>query len=229
MSVGVLKWWMPKGSGISKRKTIYHGMGNVERPTKDVGDMSSGEEGVEGVKTAAAGMRSATVRMKKVLGGDSVLNHLGSEGETIRVATLQKLEETDHTHSGARSDVPLDVEKAAIVEIAAGASPAHVAVKYELHQGYVRHALQRRFGSTEKMKEALRGLVLENALACNVLAATRLHEMSAPQAVMSGAILIDKALALDKSILDTPQVIDFAALADTAKALKVLRQIADGK
>lgn len=212
---------MPKGSGISKRKTIYRGMGHVERPTKDIGNMGGS---VEGVRSAAAGMRAATVKMKKVLGGESVLNHLGEEGKKLEFATLQKLSETDHTHS-SRSDVPLDVEKAAITEIAAGASPSHVAVKYDLHQGFVRHALQRRFGSTEKMKEALRGLVLENALACNVLAATRLHEMSAPQAVMSGAILIDKALALDKSILETPQVIDFAALADTAKTLKVLREI----
>lgn len=219
----MLKLEMPKGSHITKKRTIERGMGHIERvkaPTKHA-------EG-EGVREAAAGMRSATVRMKKVLGGESVVDHLGEDGAQLRIATLQKLEETDHTHARTNGDVPLDVEKAAIVEIAAGASPAQIAVKYDLHQGYVRHALQRRFGSTEKMKEALLGLVLENALACNVLAATRLHEMSAPQAVMSGAILIDKGLALQKSIVETPQVIDFAALADTAKALKVLREIAAG-
>lgn len=178
---------------------------------------------------AAASMRDATVRMKKVTGGGSVLKALGDEGEKAKLAALQKLSETDHTHGGGddgRTTVPLEVEKAAIVEYAGGASPRALEVKYDISSGYVQHALRRRFGSPEAAKLALQGMVNENALACMVKAAIEIPNMSGPQAVMSGAILIDKSLALEKSIADRPKVINFAALADMGKTLKVLREIA---
>jgi hypothetical protein len=104
-----------------------------------------------------------------------------------------------------------------------------VEVKYDLHRGFVDHALRRRFGSPEAAKLALQGFVLENALACQVVAATKITEMSGPQAVMSGAILIDKALALEKSIADRPKTIDFGALASMGKTLKVVREIVASK
>jgi len=177
-------------------------------------------------------MRDATVRMKKVTGGGSVLEGLGDAQRGVEVAVLQGLEATDYTHGrgsgNAAASVSLSVEKAAILEVAAGASPRRVEVEYGLHQDYVAHALQRRFGSPEAAKQALQGFVLENALACQVVAAKEIQHMSGPQAVMSGAILIDKALALEKSIADQPKTIDFAALSDMAKTLKVLKEIASG-
>lgn len=182
--------------------------------------------------SGAASMKDATVRMKKVTGGGSVLQALGEAGEDTRLATLQALEATDHTHHREGStripSVSLLIEKEAIAEVAAGASPKHVEVKYDLTRGYVDHALKRRYGSPEAAKLALQGLVSENALACMVKAAIEIPNMSGPQAVMSGAILIDKALALEKSIADRPRTIDFGALADMGKTLKVLREIAAG-
>ena len=175
----------------------------------------------------ATAQRAATVAMRKVTGGGSVLAGLGEQARGAELAVLQGLEATDHTHS-ARATVSLNVEKAAIMEVAAGASPARVEVEYHLHQGFVSHALKRRFGSPEAAKLALQGFVLENALACQVVAAQTIHEMSATQAIMGGSILIDKALALEKSIADQPKTINFAALADMAKTLKVLREISVG-
>lgn len=175
------------------------------------------------VGSGAAGMKDATVKMKTVLGGGSVLDHLGAAGETAKAAMLQTLEETDSVPR--RTDVPLEVEKAAIVEYAGGASPAALAVKYDVQQAFVQHALKRRFGTLEAGKRALLGLVVENALACQVQAAQHIPMMSGPQAVMSGAILADKMIAIEKSIQDTPKTINFGAMADIGKTLKALREI----
>lgn len=180
--------------------------------------------------SGAAGMKDATVRMKKVTGGRSVLEGLGEHGRQVEVAALQVLEATDHTHNRTgQATVGLQIEKQAIVEVAGGASPRAVEVKYDLQKNYVQHALKRRFGSPEAAKLALQGFVQENALACMVKAAIEIPNMSGPQAVMSGAILIDKALALEKSIADKPKTIDFGQLADMGRTLKVLREIVSEK
>lgn len=171
-------------------------------------------------------MRDATVRMKRITKGHSVLTRLGEEGDKTHLAMLQKLEATDYTHRRSLATVPLTLEKEAIAEVAGGASPSQVEAKYALARGYVRHALQRRFGSPEAAMQALQGLTLEVALACNVHALTQIGNMSGPQAVMSGAIATDKALALQKAIAERPKVIDFGALAEMGKTLKVLREIA---
>lgn len=155
-----------------------------------------------------------------------MLDMLGEEGKERQLATLQVLEDTDYTHGrSGRASAPLEIEKAAIADVAGGASPRAVEVKYDLTSGYVQHALKRRYGSAESAKLALQGLVNENALACMVKAAIEIPNMSGPQAVMSGAILIDKALALEKSISDRPKVIDFQQLAEMGTTLKVLREI----
>jgi hypothetical protein len=201
--------------------------------TRILSDQPRSSQEAATVKVGAAEMRDATVRMKQLHGGAGVHESLGADGDAARVAVLQGLEATDHTHnrggSGQIPSVQLETEKEAIVEIAAGGSPRRVEVKYDLHRGFVDHALRRRFGSPEAAKLALQGFVLENALACQVVAATKITEMSGPQAVMSGAILIDKALALEKSIADRPKTIDFGALASMGKTLKVVREIVASK
>lgn len=179
------------------------------------------------VGVGAASMRDATVRMKKVAGVQGVLAGLGAEGAKTKEEILDKLTETDYTHNRRETaTVPLLIEKHAIAEIAGGASPHAVAVKYDLSAGYVQHALRRRYGSPEAAKIALQGLCLEGAMACMVKGLIEIPNMSGPQAVMSGAILVDKSLALEKSIADRPKTINFEALADMGKTLKVIREIA---
>jgi hypothetical protein len=187
--------------------------------------------GADAAKQAGPRAQAAATRgMKKVTGGGSALAQLGEVGENRHLAVVASLQETDHTWgrgSGVNAPtVPLAIEREAIAEVAGGASPRAVEVKYDLQQGYVRHALQRRFGSPEAAMQALRGLVTENALACMVQAAGQVGEMSGPQAVVAGAILIDKVIALDKTLADKPKTIDFSELAAIGKTLKVLREIA---
>lgn len=177
--------------------------------------------------SGANAQRAATVALRRIGNGGSLLRALGPEGEKVKVAALQLLERTDYTHNQTgRASAPLDIEKEAILEVAAGASPRQVEVKYDLTRDYVRHALQRRFGSPEAALAALQGLTLENALACQVKAAIEIPNMTGTQAVMSGAILTDKALALEKAIKERPKTIDFQALSDMGKTLKVLKEIA---
>jgi len=178
------------------------------------------------VIAGAAGMRDATVRMKRVVGGGSALKRMGQDGEATHENIVRTLALTDHTHNArGTATVPLEIEKEAIAEIVGGASPAEIETKYQLAKGYVSHALKRRFGSQEAAFAALQGLTLEVALACNVHALTQVEHMSGPQAVMSGAIATDKALALQKAIQDRPKTIDFGQLAEMGKVLKVLREI----
>lgn len=174
-------------------------------------------------------MRDATIRMKRITKGHSVLKSLGEEGAIAEKAILTKLAATDHTHRTSLATVPLLLEKEAIAEVVGGASPHQVEAKYDLAKGYVAHALKRRYGSAEAAMQALQGLTLEVALACNVHALTQIEYMSGPQAVMSGAIATDKALALQKAISERPKTIDFGALAEMGKTLKVLREISPKK
>lgn len=180
--------------------------------------------------SGSATMREKTVKMKTVLaaeGGGTVLDHIGEEGKAVKVAMLQKLTETDDTYGvgtgAAAASVPLEVEKAAIVDQICGKTPGQVAMQYEVHRNFVDNALRRRFGSVERAKGALLGLTLENALALQEVAASKISEFSGPQAVMSAAILTDKALAIEKSIRETPKTIDFGALRQIGATLRELR------
>lgn len=202
---------MPKGITRARKGNLKTMVGTGRTP------------GCTVVGSGAAGQKDATVRMKQVVGGGSALQQLGAAGKEAEVAMLQKLEETDAVPR--RTDVPLEVEKAAIVEYASGVGPTAIAVKYDVQQQFVQHALRRRFGSAEAGKRALIGLVTENALACQVQAAQHIHEMSGPQAVMSGAILIDKMIAIEKSIQETPKTINFGAMAEIGRSLKNLRSL----
>ena len=178
-------------------------------------------------REGAATMRDATVRMKKVTGGAAVTDTTGQQGRDLKVAMLQKLGESDAAamENAESRTVPLELEKAAIVAHAAGASPSEIEQQFAVTGDYVRYALRRRFGSAEAAKRALQGLVMENALACQVHGAAHLSEMSAPQAFMSGAILIDKALAIEKSLEGASKTVDFSALAEIGKTLRVIREV----
>lgn len=166
---------------------------------------------------------------KKMLREGELTAGLGAAGRTGEIVTLQKLGESDAAalrHGTTRGEgIALDLEKAAIVAVAGGMAKVNAEEQFGLRRGYVDYALQRRFGSAEAAKKALQGLVLENAIACNVHAAGLVEEMTGPQAVMAGAILIDKALAIERSIVETPRTIDFAAFADLGESLRKIGEI----
>lgn len=182
--------------------------------------------------SGSAGMRSKTVAMKTLLaenGGGTIMDGAGEAGEQMKFAMLQKLSETDDHGPGATASVTGDMEKEIIVEQMGGKTPSQIAVEYGVHRDFVNNALRRRFGSAEKAKAALLGLCLENALALQEVVASKIGEFSGPQAVMSSAILTDKALAIEKSIQETPKTIDFGALRSIGSSLARLRSIVPKK
>lgn len=181
--------------------------------------------------SGAETMRSKTVAMKTILdeaGGGTVLDRLDDGGLT-KVAILQKLGETDHTHGNgagnASATVGAEVEKHIIAEQIGGKTPAQISAEYGVQRNFVQRALARRFGSAERAKQALLGLCLENGLALQEVVASKIQEFSGPQAVLSSAVLIDKALAIEKSIAETPKTIDFGALRQIGHTLSKLREI----
>ena len=177
--------------------------------------------------SGSATMRSKTVAMKTVLagaGGGTVLDHV-EDGDELKIAMLQKLGETDPRQVDANASVSTELEKHIIVEQIGGKTPGQIATEYGVHRNFVDNALRRRFGSPQRAKAALLGLTLENALALQELAASKIGEFSGPQAVMSAAILTDKALAIEKSIAETPKVIDFGALRQIGTTLSKLQSL----
>lgn len=148
-------------------------------------------------------------------------------GERAKVAILQKLEASDDAamaNEGQRV-VPLEVEKAGIVALASGLTGREIEAQLGITREYVQYALARRFGGVEEGKRALKGLILENAIACNVHASTRITEMTGPQAVVAGAILTDKMLAIERAEVETPRTVDFAAFADLGDTLRTIGEI----
>lgn len=169
----------------------------------------------------------ASARLSAMTGGKGVAESLGSAGKQSQVAILQELERTDDKamQNSGRRDIPLETEKAALLAAASGASSVVIEERFGLAKGYVDYALKRRYGSKSAAKEALHGLVLENAIACNVHASQNIEEMTGPQAVMAGAILIDKALAIEKSISEERVTIDFSGFASLGATLAAIGEI----
>lgn len=116
-------------------------------------------------------------------------------------------------------------QDAMLKEWAAGGNMKAVMAKYGVHGSYLRVAMRKRFGSLEGMKQALLGLVTENAIVSQMVAAEKMHELTGAQAVFSGKLLVETMLNVEKSIANTPKTIDFAQMKKVGDAIKHLREI----
>lgn len=112
-------------------------------------------------------------------------------------------------------------------EVAASGSVSAVEARYGVSRGYLQQAMKRRFGSLEGMKQVLLGLVTENAIIVQSIAQERAAELTAPQAVFAGKLLVDTMEKVEKSIQNTPKTVNFAQLDAVGKTLKELRAVVD--
>lgn len=112
-------------------------------------------------------------------------------------------------------------------EAAASGSIATVEAKYGVAQGYLRQSMRRRFGSLEAMKSVLLGLVTENAIVVQAIAQEKAGELSAPQAIFAGKLLVDTMEKVEKSIQNTPKTVNFGQLNKVSETLKELRAVVD--
>lgn len=125
--------------------------------------------------------------------------------------------------------VPVALDEQIVRDVADGAKASEIEEKYSVREGYVRSVLVRRFGSIEGMKKALRAQCLENAIALNEYAIQRIDQIQPGQALIGAKIMIDGALALEKSSIDRPTTVDFAALAALGQTLERVEKIVIGK
>lgn len=110
-------------------------------------------------------------------------------------------------------------------EYAATGSMKAVTIKWGVHEHYLKEAMKRKYGSLEAMKEALLGLVTENAITSQMIASQKMGELSAGQAVFAGKLLVDTMTNIEKSIASAPKTIDFAQMKRVGDSIKTLRDI----
>lgn len=146
---------------------------------------------------------------------------------SVKVATLQlDTDARERVHPSQK--ISTEEQDQMLREAAAMGSVTAAEDKYGVHRGYLRAAMRRRFGSLEAMKSVLLGLVTENAIAVQMVAAEKIEELSAPQAVFAGKMLVDTMEKIEKSIQSAPRTVNFAQLEKVGDAIKTLRGIVDG-
>jgi len=110
-------------------------------------------------------------------------------------------------------------------EWAAGVPVSEVEARYGVSRGYIRAAMQRRFGSREAMLAALQNLVTENAVGVQMIAQEKIHELSGAQAVFAGKLLVETMVTLDKHIQAQPKTVNFGAMKALGNTLKAIQKV----
>lgn len=125
--------------------------------------------------------------------------------------------------------VPTAIDDAIVAGVADGRTGRELETQFELREGYVRSVLIRRFGSIEGMKKALQAQCLENAIALNEYAMTKLDQIAPGQALVGAKIMIDGALALERNAVDRPSTVDFQSFAALGSVLERLEKRVDAR
>lgn len=139
-------------------------------------------------------------------------------------ATLQK-EVSNPPKPGQK--ISVEEQDSMLREAAAHGSISTVEDKYGVARGYLRSAMKRRFGSLEAMKQVLLGLVTENAITVQMIAAEKAGELTAGQAVFAGKLLVDTMEKIENSIKNTPKTVNFGQLEKVGETIAALRKIVD--
>lgn len=124
--------------------------------------------------------------------------------------------------------VPALLDDAIVQDVADGKYAAEIERAYGLRDGYVRSVLIRKFGSIEGMKRALQAQCLENAIALNDYAISHIERIAPDRALIGAKVMIDGALALEKSRVDRPSTVDFAALQALGESIGRIEKVIAG-
>lgn len=139
--------------------------------------------------------------------------------------TFDEREEARHPNQ----EVSPAVQAQLLREWASGANLEEAEARYGVSRGYIRQAMLRKFGGREGLLEALRALVLENAVGAQMIAQEKLPELTGPQAVFAGKLLVETMANLENQIQATPKTIEFGAFARLGETLKNIREIVSAK
>ena len=141
--------------------------------------------------------------------------------------TMLRPAPTEETANKHRHE-PLVIDDEIVKRVADGGKSSEIEDELHVRRGYVRDVLIRKFGSVEGMKLALRAQCLENAIALNEYAMTKLDQIPPGQALVGAKIMIDGAIALEKSSTERPSTVDFAALAALGQTLERVEKLVIG-
>lgn len=177
-------------------------------------------------------MSRANGKLKKASGlkkGDGdVMTHIPqAAARPGEWKTMLRSAETDATVNKHRQ-VPLAIDDEIVKRVADGGKASEIEDELAVRKGYVRDVLVRQFGSVEGMKLALRAQCFENAIVLNEYAMTKLQQIPPGQALVGAKIMIDGALALEKSSTERPSTVDFAALAALGQTLERVEKLVIG-
>ena len=172
-------------------------------------------------------------KLKKVLGidngdGEAPMKKILPSDSRVGAWKVELLPAPRESEVNKGRHVPVSVDDQIVEDVANGKYAAEIERAYGLRDGYVRSCLVRRFGSIEGMKRALQAQCLENAIALNDYAISRIESIAPGQALVGAKIMIEGALALEKSRVDRPSTVDFAGLAALGSTLERIEKVITG-
>lgn len=178
-------------------------------------------------------IKTKNVRPKKLLRKAGALKGVLGHGEGLMEQPNPQTSRGDYKvsdESEPRKVHHLQKHHPAVLEEAglalnSGMTGAEVEARYGVHRGYVASALNRAHIDPLRAKKALANIVLENAVAVQAVAATKIEDMTGPQAVFAGKILIESLVEIEKNIKEAPKTIDFGALKRVGDSIEKLRSV----
>lgn len=117
------------------------------------------------------------------------------------------------------------VMERAVTALNNGMEGRRVEEVYGVQAGYVRQVMNKMHVDPMRAKRALLNIVTENALAVQGVAAAKVEDLTAAQAVFAGKLLTDTMIDLDKHIQAAPKVVDFEQLRSVGDSIASLKSL----
>jgi hypothetical protein len=126
-----------------------------------------------------------------------------------------------------KGKAPLTLPKETLVMMAkdksSGMSDKEISKKYAVSTSYIQASLKTLFLTTKVGKEILKGVLLDNAVACGMRVRETVDELQPMQAAIATGIMTQRLIDLDKHTSNQPPDMDLNELAEVGKFLREIR------
>lgn len=109
-----------------------------------------------------------------------------------------------------------------------GMSTKELAEKYAISEGYVKQAFAKKFMNRSEGREILKGVLMQNAVACGMHLTANIDKLQPMQAAIATGIMTSRLIELEEHSATHKDPIDFAEIANIGKELKEIRDYANG-
>lgn len=106
---------------------------------------------------------------------------------------------------------------------ASGLTDLQIADKYSVSNSYIQGAMRTLFMTSKIGREILKGVLLDNAVACGMRVRATVDELSPMQAVIATGVMTQRFVELEKHTQQAPPDVDFSELAQVGQILKDIR------